>query len=159
MVPLIPSEVILSTPGIGIYGLDTQGHVTFLNRITTTLLGYTPAELLGQPMHRISHHSKPDGSPYPEHDCPIYAAFKDGKVHAVYDEVFWTKEGQPFQVEYLSAPIRDKGKVAGALVAFTDRINCPVARKELQAVAHSSRDVSDFVSWCRRQKARREQPV
>ena len=30
---------------------------------------------------------------YPGHDCPIYAAFRDGAVHKIDNEVFWRKDG------------------------------------------------------------------
>src|SRR5690606_37946778 len=77
-------------------------------------------ELIGQSQHDLIHHSRPDGSPYPAKDCPIYAAYRDGTVHHVDDEVFWRKDGSSFPVEYTSAPIREDGRIAGAVVTFRD---------------------------------------
>ena len=62
-----------------------------------------------------------DGTVYPKEKCPIYAAFKDGAVHRVDDEVFWPKDRTSFPVEYVSTPIRDEaGVLVGAVVTFND---------------------------------------
>ncbi|MDH3771653.1 MAG: PAS domain S-box protein, partial [Nitrospirota bacterium] len=67
------------------------------------------------------HHSRIDGSPYPQEECPIYAAFKDGSVHHVNTEVFWRKDGSNFPVQYTSTPIRNnQGELEGAVVTFRD---------------------------------------
>ena len=36
------------------------------------------------------------------------------------DEVFWRKDGKPIRVEYVSTPIYDGNKLAGAVVIFRD---------------------------------------
>ena len=77
-------------------------------------------DLVGKSMHKILHHSKCDGSQYPREECPIYAAFKDGK-HRVENEVFWRKDGTSFPVEYISTPMHDeKSNLIGAVVTFRD---------------------------------------
>jgi PAS domain S-box-containing protein len=67
------------------------------------------------------HHSRPDGRVYPQSQCPIYTAIRDGTVHTSVDnEVFWRKDGTSFPVEYTSTPIVDKGNIVGAVVTFRD---------------------------------------
>lgn len=114
------SELILNAVGDGIYGMDLQGNATFINLSAARMLGYEVGELMGQPMHATIHHSKPDGTPYPLDECPLYATFKDGSVHRVTDEVFWRKNGSSFPVEYVSTPIVEEGKIVGAVVTFKD---------------------------------------
>jgi two-component system cell cycle sensor histidine kinase/response regulator CckA len=115
------NELILNAAGEGIFGLDLQGKTTFVNPAAARMLGWSVAELIGQPMHPILHHTKPDGGPYPEEESPIQAAFKkDGAVHRVADEVFWRRDGTSFPVEYVSTPIRERGDVVGAVVVFID---------------------------------------
>ena len=114
------NELILNAAGEGIYGLDLQGKTTFVNPAAARMLGWRVAELIGQPMHPILHHTKPDGTPYPEEECPIYASFNDSVVHRVADEVFWRRDGTRFPVEYVSTPIRERGEVVGAVVVFID---------------------------------------
>ncbi len=114
------NELILCSAGEGIYGLDSDGRTTFVNPAATKMLGWTEEELMGSRAHDGHHHTRADGTPYPRAECPIYAAFKDGKVHRVDDEVFWHKDGSSFPVEYTSTPIRERGKLVGAVVVFWD---------------------------------------
>ena len=115
------NELILTSAGQGIYGLDRKGKTTFVNPAAARMIGWEIEELVGRPMHALLHHSKQDRTPYPAEQCPIYAAFKDGAVRQVDNEVFWRKDGTSFPVEYTSTPIRDeRGELVGAVVTFKD---------------------------------------
>jgi PAS domain S-box-containing protein len=114
------NELILNSAGEGICGLDRQGNITFVNPAAARMIGWEMEELIGLPMHAILHHSKPDGTPYPKAECPTYAAFKDGGVVRMDTEVFWRKDDTSFPVEYISTPIRERGKFVGAVVTFKD---------------------------------------
>ena len=66
-------------------------------------------------------------------ECHIYAAFKDGKVHSVDNEVFWRKDGSSFPVEYTSTPITDdKGELLGAVVVFRDISQRKISEQQLK---------------------------
>ncbi len=123
------NQLILSAAGEGIYGVDMDGNTTFANPAAERLLGWKADELLGKNAHAVIHHSHDDGSDYSVHDCPIYAAFKDGAIRKVDNEVFWHKEGHPVPVEYTSTPIVDNGRLVGAVVLFRDISD----RKEAEA--------------------------
>lgn len=114
------NKLILDSAGEGIYGVDLEGRTIFLNPAAARMTGWAVEELIGQPQHARLHHSRSDGAPYPREECPIYAAFKDGAVHQVASEVFWRKDGTSFPVEYTSTPIREEGKIVGAVVVFKD---------------------------------------
>jgi len=114
------NQLILQAAGEGIYGVNAEGVTTFVNPAAERMLGYSASELVGESMHTLLHHTHPDGSHYPVTDCPIYAAFKDGAVHQVEGEVFWRKDGTAFPVEYTSTPIREQGRLVGAVVVFRD---------------------------------------
>ena len=114
------NQLILRAAGEGIYGVNAEGKTTFVNPAAERMLGWTAEELVGKEIHPIMHHTHHDGRHYPNHDCPIYAAFRDGAVHQVDGEVFWRKDGSPAWVEYTSTPIRDRGVVVGAVVVFRD---------------------------------------
>ncbi|MCA9500133.1 MAG: PAS domain S-box protein [Nitrospira sp.] len=134
------NELILSSAGDGIYGLDLEGRTTFVNPAGAKMLGYEPQELIGSFMHGIVHHSKPDGSPYPSKACPIYAVYSDGAIRQVQDEVLWRKDGTSFPVEYTSTPIWQDGNLAGAVVTFRDITE----RKESEDAFEQSR--RDFLT-------------
>ncbi len=113
-------ELILKSVGEGIYGVDLNGHTTFVNSAATKMLGWSADELIGRTMHAITHHTKPNGTPYPAEQCHVYAAFKDGQAHHVVDEVFWRKDGSSFPVDYISTPMRASGNIVGAVAIFRD---------------------------------------
>ncbi len=114
------NQLLLDAAGEGIYGVDAKGITTFLNPAAEAMLGYRAHELLGKNMHSTIHHSHCDGRHFPANDCMIFQAFRDGVVHEVADDVFWTKNGKPISVEYTSTPIRDNGIIVGAVVVFRD---------------------------------------
>ncbi len=113
-------ELILNSTGEGILGLDIEGKHIFVNPSAARMLGYKVEELIGLPSHEIWHHSREDGSPYPECECPVYKAFKNGTVNHVRDEIFWKKDGTSFSVAYTSTPILEDGKIIGAVLTFWD---------------------------------------
>ena len=110
------NRLLLDSAGEGIYGLDLDGNTTFVNPAAAKMLGYEPDELLGKPMHLTIHHAYPDGSSYPREKCPIYAAFSDGKIYRVNDEVLWRKDGTSFYTEYVSTPLYNNDEISGAVV-------------------------------------------
>lgn len=114
------NQLILRAAGEGIFGVNDEGRTTFVNPAAEAMLGWEPGELVGRDMHASVHHHRPDGSHYPHQQCPIYAAFRDGAVHHVENEKFFRKDGTGFWVEYTSTPIRDRGRLAGAVIIFRD---------------------------------------
>ncbi|MGB3492361.1 MAG: PAS domain-containing protein, partial [Elainellaceae cyanobacterium] len=114
-------QLILNAVGDGVYGLDVEGNVTFVNPAAAAMIDWPMEDLIGKSMHAVLHHSYADGTSYCREDCPIYAAFQDGSIRRVTDEVFWRKDGTSFPVEYISTPIRDEaGVLIGAVVTFRD---------------------------------------
>jgi PAS domain S-box-containing protein len=113
-------ELILESAGEGIFGLDIDGKVTFVNKAAALMLGWEADDLIGQAHHALIHHTRTDASPYPAAECPIHQAYRDGKVHFGSDEVFWNREGQSFPVEYISTPILENSQLTGAVVVFRD---------------------------------------
>jgi len=114
------TEVILDSAGEAIFGLNAEGLCTFINPAGSAMFGYRVEELVGKNTHAILHHSHPDGREYPVRECPIYAAFVDGKMHRAEGEVFWHKEGRPIAVSYTSTPVREAERLIGAVVVIRD---------------------------------------
>jgi len=129
---------LLDSAGEAIYALDLLGNCTFCNSACLRLLGYQgPSELIGKDMHTMMHHSRPDGTPYPSDECPIYLAFLRGESSHVDDEVVWRADGTSFPVEYWSHPIREKNVLIGAVVTFVDI----TARKREQRALRQSEEM------------------
>ena len=132
------SRLLLESTGEGIYGLDTGARCIFCNPAAARMLGYgSPAELEGQVMHELMHHSYPDGSPYPVAECRALRTIEDGPPAHVDDEVFWRADGTSFPVEYYSNPIYRDGNLVGAVVNFSDISERRRAEAELH-IAHDA---------------------
>ncbi len=129
---LLKNELILHSAGEGIYGLDGAGNVTFVNPAASSISGYAASEMVGRNIHELLHHTRADGMPHPKEACPIYGSLKTGQVHRVDRDLFWSKQGNPFPVEYVSAPILKDGQVAGAVVVFRDIASRAGAEAELK---------------------------
>lgn len=128
------NQLILGAAGEGIYGVNTGGLATFVNPAGARMLGWSQDEMVGRNMHELIHHTRTDGSHYHKDECPIYAAFEDGVIHRVEDEIFWRRDGTAFPVEYTSTPIRDHGKLVGAVIVFRDVSD----RREAEARLHAA---------------------
>ncbi len=137
-------ELILNSVADGIYGVDMQGDSTFVNRAMERLTGWTSADLIGRNQHELLHHTRPDGTPFPGCECPVYHTFRDSAPRFVADDVFWNKRGEPIPVEYTSTPIRDdRGRTVGSVVVFRDISERKQAEEEArqrqQELAHVGR--------------------
>jgi formate hydrogenlyase transcriptional activator len=127
------NQLILNAAGEGIYGMDTEGKTSFVNPAAERILGWQADELIGRNIHKLIHHSYPDGEHYPDQNCHIFAAFRDGEVRHVEDEVFWSKKGKAIPVEYTSTPILEAGRLVGAVVIFRDISERKQAEERLRA--------------------------
>ena len=114
-------ELVLDSIADGVHGIDLRDRITIANQVATQMFGWDELELVGRLAHQTIHHTRADGSPYPQEECPIHRTLRDGESRRVTDEVFWRKDGRAFPVEYLAAPMRDAdGGIAGVVVTFRD---------------------------------------
>ncbi len=137
---------ILMTAAEGIYGIDGDGVVTFINPRACSMLGYREDELIGKTMHAIVHHSRRDGSLFPREECPIHCA--GVPAESLDGDVFWTKNGQPIPIESASSPIDPNDKSIGAVVTFRDVTNRKrdelALRRYAQELKRSNSELQEF---------------
>jgi len=112
--------LLLESTGEGIFGIDMAGCCVFVNRSAAQQLGWPAEQIIGRNMHALIHHTHADGRHYPECDCPIFNAFRQGLPCRIDDEVLWRADGSAFSAEYSSHPIVEHGRVQGAVVTFVD---------------------------------------
>ncbi len=123
-VSLIKSEKklkdITSSLAEGIYVLNEQGHIIFMNPGSEHLLGWTFTELSGKSAHDIIHCSKADGSPLSLEECSMHNVIRTGIPFVSMDEFLTRKDGTRFPVSIVSSPIMENGKVVASVTAFRD---------------------------------------
>jgi PAS domain S-box-containing protein len=141
---------ILHSSADGLYGIDVNGIITFINPAACTILGYSAEQLIGRGAHELIHHSRPDGSPYPAANCPSYNALRWGEKVRVDDEVYWHADGHPIPVMYATHPMLQEGIIAGAVTSFVDvsiqHAAAEARERALIAAEHLARVKSEFLA-------------
>jgi PAS domain S-box-containing protein len=104
----------------GLYVVDSQGRIAFLNPTAVSILGYADEEeLLGRPGHETIHYLRSDGSPFPAEECPLLRPRLTGETVREEHDCLVRKDGTRVVVSCSSAPVDfDGGR--GAVVAFQD---------------------------------------
>lgn len=114
---------ITETVAEGIYMLDAEGALTFINREVERLLGWSAQELLGwqgHPQFHICQSRSGDDAKCSAEHCKILAMTRRLQTYASDDEIFIRKDGSRFSVAVRATPYLRYGAYAGAVVAFHD---------------------------------------
>jgi len=113
-------ELILESADDGIYGIDLDGKLSFINDAGARMLGYSPEDLTGRDFHDAIQHSHADGTPYSRAVSPILEALRRSEPVRMTNEVFWRRDGTAIPVEYSANPLVEDGRTSGIVVAFQD---------------------------------------
>jgi len=127
------TRLLLESVGEGVFGVDLEGKIMFINPAACILLGYEQDELLNEAIHQKIHYHRKDGSDYPVEECPMRMAYTVGETYHVDDEVLWRKDGNPIDVIYISTPIKNDDQIVGAVISFQDVTDRRLAEEELRA--------------------------
>jgi PAS domain S-box-containing protein len=114
------NRLILDSAGEGIFGVDRQRRLTFVNPAACRMLGRASGEMLGLVAHDLFHRQRDGERPHRTEDCPFLATLAAGVENRVSDDVFMCQDGTAMAVEYVAAPLLDRGAIAGAVVTFRD---------------------------------------
>ena len=136
-------QAVMDSIGEGVFTLDNDGRVTYINGAGERLLGWSAADLRGQVMHELTHSRRADGSPLHIDDCPIHWARRDRKVVEVEDDVFFRSGGRQIPVSYSASPIEAADGVKGCVVVFEDITERRAREEEMRRDAEALR-------WIRR---------
>jgi len=104
----------------GIFVLNENGEITFMNPEAERLLGWSARELANKNAHDIIHCHTVDGSPLPLEQCPMRNVIRTGEQYCSADDLFTHKDGSIFPISVLCSPITDNGKVVASVTAFRD---------------------------------------
>ena len=113
-------DVVMDNVAEGIYAIDGEGLVTYVNPAACRMLGWAEDELLGRSMHETVHFQRADGTPHPAEECPMLQELTHGRTVQILDDAYTRRDGSIFPVAYSSAPLRSGQTVHGVVVVFRD---------------------------------------
>ena len=125
--------------------MDTRQHCTFMNPAAVAMIGYTIAEVQGQPLHDFIHHSHPDGQPYPIAECAIDRALPQRQQERG-EDVFIRKDGRFFPVAFTASPIVTDGRPVGTVIEVQDITEHKLVQDELRLRARVLESMAEGVS-------------
>jgi PAS domain S-box-containing protein len=113
-------EEILDKVAQPVWVVNRSGCFHYANPAALQALGYSDlSELKGKPGHATVHYKYPDGTPYPEEDCPITRARLTGEPLAEREDWLVRKDGSIMRISFTSAPF-ELPDGSGSVTAFTD---------------------------------------
>lgn len=128
-------RAVADSMGEGMFTLDVEGRLTYMNAAAERLLGWPREEIEGQVMHHIVHFRRADGSDLPIEECPILQARERGQTVRVEDDLFIRRDGRELPVAYTSSPFETEEGVEGCVVIFDDISERKASEARLQREA------------------------
>ncbi len=108
--------IILNSVADGIIGVDSAGHIDFVNSAAARMIERTEQELIGQNVHEMLH---PAGDHRCDSACPTRQAIETGESTAGQD-VYYHGDGRSFPVEFSLMPMIEDGAPVGSVLSFRD---------------------------------------
>ncbi|HET9482428.1 MAG TPA: EAL domain-containing protein [Xanthomonadales bacterium] len=112
---------ILGSVGDGVYGVDADGVVSFVNPTAMRLLGVEDeSALVGRGALAAFHHTGEDGRALSADDSALARAYAEGEPLLAHETMFWRADGEPLPVECTVLPLAIRGRREGSVVVFRD---------------------------------------
>jgi PAS domain S-box-containing protein len=108
-------EAVCSNATAAIFLMNERQECVYLNPAAEALTGFCLKEVQNKSLHEVIHHTRPDGRPYPIHECAIDRAFPQNQQEQG-EEVFVHKNGTFYPVAYTASPIREEGTIVGTII-------------------------------------------
>ncbi|WP_407307694.1 EAL domain-containing protein [Desulfosporosinus sp. SB140] len=132
-------SLVLKNLAIGVYSIDEKRHCVFINAAALSMLGFEKNEVLGRDQHQLFHCHRPDGSAYPNSECPIFKTVEDG-VFRETEETFIRKSGESFPVKLTVTPIKQGDDLLGAVISFFDITKQKAIEQHMHNLNHLAAD-------------------
>jgi PAS domain S-box-containing protein len=113
-------RIVVDNMAEGLYALDSDGYVTFVNPAASQMLGWTEEELRGRSMHETVHFQRADGTELPSSECPILRVLTTGRPVRITDDAFICRDGTVLPVAYSAAALGSGTANEGVVVVFHD---------------------------------------
>jgi PAS domain S-box-containing protein len=134
-------RALVAQLGEATYAVDRDGCVTLMNQAAERLLGWRQHDVLGRSAHATFHRQRPDGSPFPQNECPLLAVLRTGVPTLARDDLFVRADGTTLPVACVATPLHIGGALAGVVITFHDisqRLRLRAAHADLEQRTHTS---------------------
>ena len=122
---------ITSSIGEGVFVVDDEGRLQFINQEGERLLGWRYEELEGSDIHQRVHVHE-NGSDAP---CIVQKSHLDNRTVHTENDFFRRKNGEQFPVSLTASPIRTEQGTAGTVIVFADITKRKAMEEELARLA------------------------
>ena len=130
------AQALAECMGEGLFTLDVDGRVTYINRTAEMMLGWPGGELCGRASSDFIRPQPAGVKSRRFDDGPIARALVEDTTVRVEDGRFTAHSGREIPVAYTAAPFRTEDGLQGCVVIFQD-----VSEREHQAKEHQ-RDIA-----------------
>jgi PAS domain S-box-containing protein len=133
------NELLLNSVADGVFGVDADGRITFVNPAALRTLGYALGDLLhldaDARLHHPDDHDPDDAAPA----CPFATALRHGQAYRASEDVLWRNDGRSLPIECVVTPLLQDGTSVGAVVTFRDISREKEAERQRHALAQSEK--------------------
>ena len=115
-------RAVTNVVGEGIYVLDARGRVTFANAAAERILGWTEAELLGEPLLDLVHlrGTAPHLDACPRGGSPSPGWPSTIQLGGSGEAILTRRDGTTFPASYLSAPLQPGAQTTDVVLSIRD---------------------------------------
>jgi|GEM_PF-3364386 len=114
------NKMILDSAGEGIFGIDEESKINFVNPSAMIMTGFSEKDFLGKTLEETVRKNPENRSESRIEDRNIDISMLGAESIMISDEVFWRKDETCFSVEYVVTPIFEDKKIVGAVMIFSD---------------------------------------
>jgi PAS domain S-box-containing protein len=86
-------DAVLASMGEGLYQLDENGRLVYLNPAGERMLGYSLTEIRGRKMHDVVHSHGPEGDRSPAKECLLERVLQSGESQDEHQDYFRRADG------------------------------------------------------------------
>ncbi|MGH2941322.1 MAG: EAL domain-containing protein, partial [Solirubrobacteraceae bacterium] len=136
-------RAVTDSMGEALCTLDDAGNISYLNEAAERLLGWSADELRGRNLHETAHYRRPDGSPYPVAECPLYGSHRARETARIDDDMFVRRDGTSVPVAWVLTPFQSPAGNSSVIV-FTDNTQARAAQERLRFEVEHLSQVRDL---------------
>ncbi|MRI32057.1 hypothetical protein EOPP23_03460 [Endozoicomonas sp. OPT23] len=144
------SRLILESIGQGLFRLNDEGCINFINPVALTLLGYRSDEIIGRSITSLGHSITEDDGYQDQVEHTIHQILNGNQVLTQLYGFFRAKNGNVLPIEFCCNPVYRHKRIIGWVIVFSDisdRLEMDKnLRKALDKAEQASKAKSDFLA-------------